>query len=212
MPEQVYGGPKYREEDKNVCAVLMASGLSLRFGNENKLLVPFRGKALARYTLDLVCAMGCFGKIIFVAAGEETAALAGDLPLALVRNAAPEKGQRESVRLGVEAAGPACAYYIFFPCDQPLLDAASVRLVLEARRPGRIVEPRHQGRPGSPSLFSAAFRDELLALDEGESPRVIKARHPEAVTAVELDNPLALADIDSPEDLARLSPARGRPC
>lgn len=204
MPEQLRTDTK---KDKNIFAILMASGLSLRFGSENKLLVPFRGKALARYTLDLVCAMDCFREIIFVAADERTAALAGGLPLTLVRNAAPEKGQRESVRLGVEAAGPAAAaaYYIFFPCDQPLLDAASVRLILKARQPGRIVEPRYRGEPGSPSLFSAAFRDELLALNEGESPRVIKARHPEAVLAVELDNPLAFADIDRPEDMARLN-------
>jgi molybdenum cofactor cytidylyltransferase len=198
------------EKDKNIFAVLMASGFSLRFGSENKLLVPFRGKALARYTLDLVCAMGCFREIIFVTADERIAALAEGLSLTIVRNAAPEKGQREIVRLGLEAAGraaaAACAYYIFFPCDQPLLDAASVRLILKARRPGCIVEPRYRGKPGSPSLFSAAFRDELLALNEGESPRVIKARHPEAVIGVELNDPLALADIDKPEDLARLKP------
>ncbi|MDR2159652.1 MAG: hypothetical protein LBP23_06260, partial [Treponema sp.] len=35
----------------------MASGFSRRFAPENKLLVPFRGKPLARHTLDLVLGM-----------------------------------------------------------------------------------------------------------------------------------------------------------
>lgn len=193
-----------------VCAILMASGFSKRFGGGNKLLVPFRGKALARHALDLVCGMDCFNGIFFVAASEPVAALAAALPLELIRNTAPEKGQRESVRLGVEAAGAAlgpqrdAAWYLFLPCDQPLLDAATLRLILDARQPGRIVEPRFQGEPGNPCLFSAAFHDELISLGEGETPRLIKARHPEAVIPLEISNAPALADVDRPEDLERL--------
>jgi CTP:molybdopterin cytidylyltransferase MocA len=189
-----------------IFAILMASGFSRRFGRENKLLFPFRGRPMARHTLDLVCEMNCFSGVFFVAADDRVAALAEGLPAAVIRNAAPERGQRESIRLGVEAAArdfPLDAgYYIFFPCDQPLLDRATVRLVLDARGPGRIVEPRFRGRPGNPCLFSAAFRDELLSLGDGEHPRNIKARHPEAITAVEAANPLALDDIDGPEEIA----------
>jgi CTP:molybdopterin cytidylyltransferase MocA/predicted acetyltransferase len=194
----------------------MASGFSRRFGAKNKLLVPFRGKPLARHALDLVCGMRCFNGIFFIAADESVAALAADLPVTLVRNAAPEKGQRESVRLGVEAVDTVLgeekksAWYLFLPCDQPLLDADTINRILDtAAKAGheypRIIEPRFQGRPGNPCLFSAAFRDELLALGQGEKPRVIKSRHPEAVLPVDIANPLALADIDRPEDLERIN-------
>jgi len=192
----------------------MASGFSRRFGSGNKLLFPFRGKPLAGYALDLACGMSkdshCFSGIFFVAADEQVAGLAKGLPVTLIRNTAPEKGQRESVRLGVEAAGET-GYYFFFPCDQPLLDRETLRLILAARKPGYIVEPcNSQGSrvcqgsrvyQGSPCLFSAAFRDELLNLSEGEKPRIIKARHPEALISVEITNPLALIDIDRPEDI-----------
>jgi molybdenum cofactor cytidylyltransferase len=183
----------------------MASGFSKRFGNENKLLVSFRGKPLARHTLDLVCEMRCFSGIFFVAADDEIAALADGLPVTVIRNSAPKKGQRESVRLGVEAASAGDRdYYIFFPCDQPLLDAATVRLILEAREPGRIVEPRLRNEPVNPCLFSAAFRQELLTLGEGEHPRNIKNRHLEAVITVETANVPALEDVDNPADLERM--------
>jgi CTP:molybdopterin cytidylyltransferase MocA len=183
----------------------MASGFSERFGRKNKLLVDFRGKPLARYTLELAVAINFSGGIFFTASSREVAALASDFGVVRVlENTAPEKGLRESVRLGVEAAGTEPEYYLFFPCDQPFLDAVSVYPILDARAPGRIVEPRYNGKPGNPCLFSAAFREELLSLNEGETPRLLKSRHPHALRGVEIINPLALEDIDDEESLQTL--------
>ena len=187
-----------------VAAILMASGFSERFTGQNKLLVDFRGKPMARYTLELAAGMDFSGGIFFVASSREVAALASDFGLVrVVENKAPEKGLRESVKLGVKAAGTGPEYYLFFPCDQPFLDAATVQRILEARAPGRIVEPRRNGRPGNPCLFSAFFREELLSLNEGETPRLIKTRRPRALRGVEISNPLALEDIDDEETLKR---------
>jgi molybdenum cofactor cytidylyltransferase len=190
----------------------MAAGFSSRFGGQNKLLTPFRGKPLARHTLDLVCGMNCFAGIFWVYADAEVAALAGTaiaagLPITTVYNPAPEKGQGESALCGVRAADriikPAYgeSYYLFLPCDQPLLDAATLNLLLNAARPGCIVQP---GMHHSPNLFSATFRDDLLALKPGEAPRLLKSRYPQAVITVEPPNPSLLADIDTPNDLTRL--------
>jgi molybdenum cofactor cytidylyltransferase len=216
----------------------MASGFSKRFGEKNKLLAPFRGKPLARHTLDLVCGVDFFSGVFFVAAEAPVLALAGGLPAAAVRNEHPERGQRESIRLGLEAAlagtgspggassgdassgeGPACTgpdpaadYYMFFPCDQPLVDVHMVRRILAARRPGGIIQPAYRGDPGSPVLFSGLFREELLALAEGERGRDLIRRHPESLVTVEIPAPpffrssghSPLTGIDDPETLARL--------
>jgi molybdenum cofactor cytidylyltransferase len=202
-----------------IIAVLMASGFSRRFGGANKLLVPFRGKPLARHTLDLVCGLRRFHRIFFVAAEEAVLALAGDLPVTAVRNEGPGRGQRESIRLGLAALGeheqprPAADYYMFFPCDQPLLDAGTVRRIVAARRPGCIVRPAYRGEPGNPALFSAVFRDELSRLGEGERGQDLIRRHPECLITVEIAAPpfspsspcSPLTDIDDPHTLARLS-------
>jgi len=193
-------------------AILLASGFSTRFGERNKLLAPFRAKPLARYTLELAVGMDFPEGIFFVAASDEVAALAKDLPkVTVVRNASPEKGLRESVRLGVEAAGMGAAYYLFFPCDQPFLDAGTVREILAAGKAGCIVEPRYRGRPGNPCLFSAAFREELISLGEGETPRLIKTKNPEALRGVEVSNPLVLRDIDDEETFKQLSTVSSNP-
>jgi len=184
----------------------MASGFSERFGKQNKLLVDFRGKPLARYTLELAAGINFSGGIFFTASSCDVAALASDIgAVRALKNTAPEKGMRESVRLGLEAAGTEPDYYLFFPCDQPFLDAITVQHILDAKAPGRIVEPRYGDRPGNPCLFSAVFREELLSLNEGETPRIIKARHPQALRIVEISNPLALEDIDDEETLKRYS-------
>jgi len=201
-------------------AILLAAGLSRRFGEQNKLLAPFRGKPLARHTLELVCGMGCFEKVFFVYSDETVAALAWGLEVTAVYNPAPEKGQGQSARLGLTVAtqeeylttedtelhgGRADdIYFMFFPCDQPLLDQGTVRLLLDSARPGRIVEPVCPGGNHSPSLFSVSFADELLALKQGEHPRLLKARHPHAVITVEIADPRPLADIDTIEDMERL--------
>jgi molybdenum cofactor cytidylyltransferase len=198
-----------------IYAVLMASGFSKRFGEGNKLLAPFRGKALARHTLDLVCGLGVFYRIFFAAAEDAVLALAEGLPLTTIRNGHPERGQRESIRLGLMVAGGGgpgggAEYYLFFPCDQPLLDAAAVRRIIGARRPGCIVQPCYRGEPGNPVLFSGVFREELLNLAQGERGRVVMGRHRESLIRLELEespgfpprNPLA--DIDDPRTLAAL--------
>jgi CTP:molybdopterin cytidylyltransferase MocA len=163
-----------------------------------------------------------FAGIFFIYADPEVAALAKtalaiyppDLPFTMVHNPSPEKGRGESAIIGVRAAdtvfgldGAAAgedAYYLFLPCDQPLLDAATLRLLLNAARPGCIVEPGDGDCHHSPSVFSASFRDELLSLRPGERPSLLKSRHPQAIITVPVPNPVVLEDIDSPADLERL--------
>ncbi|MDR0524243.1 MAG: NTP transferase domain-containing protein, partial [Spirochaetaceae bacterium] len=86
-------------------AVLMASGFSKRFGRADKLLTLFRGKPLARHTLELVCGLGCFHEILFVTASPAVRELAEGLPVRVLWNEHPELGQNESIRLGVAASG-----------------------------------------------------------------------------------------------------------
>jgi len=181
-------------------AILMAAGFSRRFGEADKLLTPFHGVPLARHTLDLVCGLAdLFGNIFFVTASEPVAALARGLPVTPLHNEAPERGQRESIRLGVSASN--ADYYLFLACDMPRLTPATLRRVIEARRPGRIVEARRGGQPANPSLWSAAFREELLALGPGEKGRDLKARYRDRVIGVEAGDPWELEDVDTPEGL-----------
>ncbi|MDL2218897.1 nucleotidyltransferase family protein [Ruminococcaceae bacterium OttesenSCG-928-O06] len=185
-----------------VDAVLLASGFSRRFGPQDKLLAPVKGIPLAQHTLALVCGMPQFSRVFFVWARPEVGALAKGFRAVPIHNPNPHLGQRESVRLGTEAS--AAEYYMFLPCDQPLLDEETLLQLLARRAPGRITVPAHKGTPGSPALFSRAFRPQLLAIPAGQNARSIRRRHPAAVDAVELPSPRPLLDIDTLQDLSLL--------
>jgi CTP:molybdopterin cytidylyltransferase MocA len=81
---------------------------------------------------------------------------------------------------------------------------------VEARRPGRIVQPCYRGEPGNPVLFSALFREELGGLGEGERGRDIIRRHGESLIRLEITEtagPLRwnpLIDADDPQTLLAL--------
>ena len=189
--------------DTSVDIILLASGFSARFGPENKLLRPFHGKSLVGYALDLACSLRLGGEVLFVHAVTEVGSEAGGRPVRKIFNAHPEHGLRESVRLGVETSS--ASYYLFIPCDQPFLDRATIETIVSRRLPGRIVSPRCRGKPGNPTLFSAFFRQELLSLADGESPRLLKRRHADRVDWVEFENPRPFRDIDTTEDFQALA-------
>ncbi|MDR2468654.1 MAG: nucleotidyltransferase family protein [Spirochaetaceae bacterium] len=190
--------------DERVDAILMASGRSRRFGAENKLLVPFRGKPLARHTLDLLAAhTAYFNQIFFITAEEAVRKLAEDMPvITQIHNSNPERGQRESIRLG--ALHAAAGYLMFFACDQALLDGATVLRLYAARKKGAICLPEYQGKTGSPALFSRTFRDELASLKEGERGKDVILRHLNACIHVPLESPVPLVDVDTREILHEL--------
>lgn len=187
----------------SVDAILMASGFSRRFGSEDKLLQPFCGTPLARRALELALSFGGFSHIWFVYASAAVGRLAAGCPgITLIHNQNPERGSCESIRLGVLSSS--ADHYLFMQCDQPLLDAPTLQAILAQRAPGRIIVPVHDGTEGSPSLFSATFRPQLLALADNQSARSIRAEHPDDVTRVPIDSPFPLADVDTPQELARL--------
>ncbi|MDL2325227.1 nucleotidyltransferase family protein [Ruminococcaceae bacterium OttesenSCG-928-A16] len=190
-----------------VDAILMASGFSARFGGTNKLAAPFCGVPLVQHTLNLVCGLPVFSNIYFVCANPKVAAMGASYPVQIIHNQNPGRGQRESIRLGVL---PSVAdYYLFFACDQPLLNAATVQAVLAARKAGHIVQPAYNGQAAGPSLFAKAFRQSLLTLPPGQTGRAIKQQHQTHLLTINLPSPLPLADADTPEELARLEELAG---
>jgi molybdenum cofactor cytidylyltransferase len=178
-------------------AILMASGFSRRFGSGNKLLQPVGGKPLALCALELVCGLP-FKTVHFVAADADVLRMGEGFPVRICHNTNPERGQRESVRLGALASD--AEYYMFFACDQPFLDAETVLSICGKAAPGKIVFPVYNGQPASPNLFSKVFREELLALEDGENARAVKSRHPGALIRVPAADGRVLADIDTYED------------
>lgn len=190
----------YRKYFPKLGCVIMASGLSKRFGS-NKLMADFHGEPMIRRALDATD--GLFVKRVVVTRHESVAALCQELGAEVVLHDLPHR--RDTVRLGLEALGDLDAC-MFLPGDQPLLRRETVVMLLEnwKENPDRIVRPAYEDTEGSPVLFPAWAFPELRALPEGKGGGAVIKNHPQEVYRVSVSDPFELADADTPETLELL--------
>ena len=188
-----------------ISAILLAAGLSRRMGGTDKLLLEYCGKPLLSRAIDLMDSLPVHEKILVTTAERIKHVPVPGSIRALV-NPCPEDGQSGSMRLGVMAASG--EYYLFLAADQPLLEAADITPVLDAAEENKIVYPTVEGNPCTPALFSAAFREELLAQSGDCGGRLVRMAHPHACRAMEAVNPGNFFDIDCAGSF--LSLARGQ--
>jgi len=185
-------------------AVIMAAGLSRRFG-VNKLLLPLGGKPVITRVLDNFPFV-LFTRTVIVFSHPEVRDIASVYPLLPVYNATPERGQSGSIRLGLEACEDADGT-LFLVADQPLLKQVTIVTLAEAFRdnPEAIVIPQANGSSRNPVFFPRACLPQLKSLDGDTGGRVVIRQNPERLITVQFDDPEEFTDIDTPETYARLS-------
>ena len=207
-----------------VGCVIMASGLSTRFGS-NKLLAPFgpAGEPLLCRALDATATPRLAGRVV-VTRSPEVQALCKEKGAACILHTLP--GRNDTVRLGLEALlaqHPDLAGCMFLPGDQPLLQRQNVASMVgifgwdtktrierqkETEREIFRLAHRFVNDPnplvGSPVLFSKRYFSELRILPEGKGGSVLLRRYPERVCNVFTADRAELLDADTPEALREL--------
>lgn len=210
-----------------VGCVIMASGLSTRFGS-NKLLASFgpAGEPLLCRALDATATPRLAGRVV-VTRSPEVQALCKEKGAACILHTLP--GRNDTVRLGLEALlaqHPDLAGCMFLPGDQPLLQRDTVesmvgifgwhaRTDVERGVPQKETERvilrlghrfKHDPNPllGSPVLFGCAHFEALRALPEGKGGSVLLKQYPKCVHTVYIGNREELYDADTPEALEAL--------
>jgi molybdenum cofactor cytidylyltransferase len=192
-------------------AVILAAGFSTRMGRDKALLdVPGDGCFLSRLTRTFLSA-GCSRVIAVVGAGavERIAAVVEReaLPVTLVLNPDPSRGQLSSLREAITGLAPGTPRGILVcPVDQPLVTEQTVALLLEAwsRTLAPVVRPSRAGRHGHPVVFDARMLPELMAADLNGGARSVVRAHAAETLDVEVEDPGAFDDLDTPEDYRRV--------
>lgn len=185
---------------ENSVVVLLAAGLSRRYGAVGKLVADFRGKPLAQHAAETIGALPFSRRIAVCRTGDDDLAeMLSGLGFAVVRNPDTARGMASSLGLGVEAAGEPQALVVCL-ADMPLVTAAHLRTLVERVTPGGIVasvagptEP-----PTPPAAFSREYLPELLRIEGDKGARHL-LQIAERVVAPEG----TLADFDTPEDFRR---------
>jgi molybdenum cofactor cytidylyltransferase len=115
-------------------------------------------------------------------------------------------GLSTSLRAGVEAVKPSAIAAVIVLGDQPGVTAAIIdQLIEERRRSSRpIVVPEYAGTRGNPVVFDATMFADLRAIEGDQGARGVIARDPARVATVSFPFDMP-ADVDTPEDYARLT-------
>ena len=187
--------------ENRIIGILLAGGAGARFGGA-KLLYPLEdGVAIAAHAARNLLAV--LPEVVAVVRW-------GDFPLydmleeegcrvSMSRDAL--RGMGASLAHGVGEARGADGWVVAL-ADMPRVSPATIRSVVAALEAGAVIAaPRHGGRRGHPVGFTAALRDELLALDGDTGARNILERHANEVRLIDCTDPGVLLDIDRKSDL-----------
>ena len=198
-----------------ILCTLMASGASSRFGTENKLLAPYRGKELWLWQLEAleeaveklrasvdcgevsvdIAVCTCYDEIM------EEAARRGHR---VIYNERAHLGQAETIKYGTEAAE--CGGYdaaAFFAADQPGFGAEDiVRMLEEFVLSGKSMVCAFTDHPANPAVFWRKHFPGLMKLsgDRGAIGLIRTCAGDVHYYAV---RPEKLMDIDTKEELRR---------
>jgi 4-nitrophenyl phosphatase len=117
-----------------------------------------------------------------------------------------QEGMSTSVRTGLAAVPPQAEGALFLQCDQPRIRPDILHTIVDRfeETGGAIVHPVHDGRRGTPVLFPRRFFPELSAVTGDEGGRSLIESHQEEVATVTVDDPIALADVDTAADYEQL--------
>jgi len=187
-----------------IAAVVLAAGLARRMGRQ-KLLLDLKGKPVVRWSVDAV--LPHVDDCVVVTGhddGAVRAALTG-LGVRYAVNPHPEDGQGSSIATGVGALQSRTTAALVVLGDQPLTPRDVIPALLAAQRESgkAIAAPSYRGTRGTPVLFASDVFSELRALGGDAGARDVVTVRPDRVAIVEFDVAMP-ADVDTPEDLARL--------
>jgi nicotine blue oxidoreductase len=224
-----------------VAGLLLAAGSGSRLGRP-KALVEVAGQTLAERGVALLTAGGAAPVVVVTGAApveppgalvvhnpDWATGMGSSLAIGLTALSRPAAGLAEppglatSVSSAVPAApdepSTAIDAAVIALADQPLVGPAAVARLIAAYRDGAAVAvATYQGRPRNPVLIARPHWAEVIQLSVGDvGARPFLRAHPELVTLVECGDTGRPDDVDTPDDLARVtrelltSPPEGQP-
>ena len=191
-------------------AIVLAAGKSSRMGRLKPLLPLPEGDTFLARIVQTLRAADVEDVVVVVghdAALVERAFESQPLAARFVRNDEYEAGQLSSLEAGLRVIDrPGVVAALVTPVDVPLFSVATVRALLQRyrRAPVPVVRPAAGGRHGHPVLIDRCLFAELIGADPALGARAVIRAHASSGADVEVDDPGAFLDIDTPEEYERL--------
>jgi molybdenum cofactor cytidylyltransferase len=194
------------DESPSLHAIVLAAGASRRFGSP-KQLVRVDGRPLMHTVVSrAVEVAGHSVTVVLGANAAELAPLLRHTPASIVINRDWSEGLASSIRAGVARLPGSCTGVMLVLADQAAVSAEDLRRLAGTwrRQPEHLVAAQYGATLGAPAIFpSTSFRD-LAELRGDRGASALFHRNPDRVVRVPMES--AALDIDTPEDLLRLTP------
>ena len=185
-----------------VAGVLLAAGEGSRFGGP-KALVELDGVRLVDRGIWLLQSGGASPLVVV------TGAAPVSLPPGVISVFNPDwaSGMGSSLAAGLGAVPDGSAAAVIALVDQPLVGPAAVdRLIAAFEGGARVAVAAYDGQPRNPVLIAREYWAEVAGLAAGDvGARPFLRAHPDLVTLVECGDTGRPDDVDTPDDLARLT-------
>ena len=190
-----------------ITAILLAAGESRRMGVQNKLLLPYKGKALVRHMLDQLQASDAAEVLIVIGhESDQLFRLLADESPNLVLNPDYKQGMTTSIQAGVKAASFKARGYMVCLSDLPLITTAEYNqliLTFEDKHqtdPKLILQPSLNGKRGNPVIFSSSYRQQILQHPHMEGCKHIIQQNHDHLQTLPVQSDHFFRDMDTPED------------
>lgn len=197
-------------EPLRIGALILAAGEGSRMGGMPKCLIRVNGQTLL-FRLQSAMAATEVAQIVAVT-GYHAASIEAELAtlsVNVVRNPEPAQGQQSSVRIGLQALGADFDVIVIALADQPGIGSEELSELISAfrQRPlgTHIVLPVVDGQRGNPVAVSGELIAQLLAGQLKGGLRAYIDAHPELVYRMATGNQNFTLDLDTREDVERLS-------
>jgi molybdenum cofactor cytidylyltransferase len=179
-----------------VAAVVLAAGLSTRFGGD-KLLHPYAGKPLAAHIADTLAGVPIAHRIAIVPpAPSPRRELFGERGFELITNAEPARGMASSLALAAQRAFELEADALLVClADMPNVTATHLGMLIAALGAGDAAATVVDSTRSPPSVFASRLFPALLTLTGDHGARALLS----SATLVEAP-PELLRDFDAPAD------------
>jgi len=192
-------------------AIVLAAGMSRRMEGENKLLLPFGDKTMLETTLNQILAAGV-GEVVVVIGheAERVQVLLKNRPVKTAFNPDFVAGMTSSIQTGIRAASPETQGFMICLSDMPLIDSSVYQQLADVffekikTEQQVIVQPVFENTPGNPVIFSAIFKNEILALEHPDGCKPIVQANREFVVHVPVATDSISRDADTVADFEKI--------
>lgn len=195
-------------------AVLLAAGSASRMGHRPKCLLELDGVPLIHRQLMALSQAGVDEVVVVLGHfAEDIQQAITQFPVKKILNPHPDDGQNASLHLGLKALSLQCKAMLVALADQPLIEAQDIQdliIAYEQRPLGmQVVQPKVDGLPGNPVMFSVEVFQQILASDNSFGCRQWQKAQPERVHHWVTTNSHYLTDVDTLEDIEALAQRTG---